>query len=237
VQHAQQAAAVLGKARHLAAQHEAAELQHAVDEAAAQGLHQHAQRQVHQLCSVGELVGGVGQPVAHHSGKVVGVEPACHALEIAGFDLARRLGRIQEAGHGLAQGLSRRQGLGQQGQGGAPGQRADLGHELAVGQQTFEHSVRQALELLLQLVIGEAGRLQGVGQRLLDHRVKVAQHDAVLGGEILVDGGVANAGGARDVLHRRAVEALAGHQIHRAGHDLAARGVLLLAGGFHFAIL
>jgi hypothetical protein len=68
-----------------------------------------------------------------------------------------------------------------------------LGHELAVGQQTFEHSVRQALELLLQLVIGEAGRLQGVGQRLLDHRVKVAQHDAVLGGEILVDGGVANA--------------------------------------------
>lgn len=30
--------------------------------------------------------------------------------------------------------------------------------------------------------------------------------------------------------------ALAGHEVHRAGHDLAARGVLLLAGGFHLTI-
>ena len=69
------------------------------------------------------------------------------------------------------------------------------------------------------------------------HIVQVAQHDAVLGGEVFVDRGVANVGGACDVFHRRAVKALAGHEIHRAGHDLAARGVLLLAGGFHLTIL
>ena len=143
---------MLHHAGHLAAQHKAAQLQHTVDQPAAQRLHQHAQRQVHQLRGVGKFVGGVGQPVGHHTGQVVGVEPTRHAFEVAGLDFATGLCRFEKAGDGLAQALARRQGLGQHRQRRAPRQTAHLGHKFTVGQQALQHGVGQALQLFLQLI-------------------------------------------------------------------------------------
>ena len=63
--------------------------------------------------------------------------------------------------------------------------------------------------------------------------LKVAGDQLFFGGKVFVDGGIANIRSTRDLLHRRALKPLLGHQVYRRLDDEPVVLGLLSFGGAH----